>query len=139
MDRATFEIPDEAAERGMAIRNTYIDALRDWVRNGSASPYALPANEVKRRMRGPSDADVRAATHVRLGRYLYTKGALDRAKHHFAEAVRLCPEKWNYRRQANMLDPQSVGELNAGPDFWAAVDALGDEPFYSPADFSTAR
>ncbi len=139
MNRETFEIPDEAAERGIAIRNSYIDALRDWVRNGAASPYALPANEVKRRMRGPSEADVRAATHVRLGRYLYQKGALDLAKHHFKEAVRLCPQKWSYRRQSNMLDPQSIGELNAGPDFWTAVDALGDEPFYPPADLSQAR
>lgn len=139
MDRATFEIPDAAAEHGMAVRNTYIDALRDWVRNGAASTYALPAHEVKRRMRGPSEADVRAATHVRLGRYLYGKGALERAKHHFNEAVRLCPQSWNYRRQAMMLDPESVGELNAGPGFWAAVDALGNVPYYPPADFSMAR
>jgi hypothetical protein len=37
-----------------------------------------------------------------------------------------------------MLDPASVGELNAGPEFWAAVDALGDEPFYPPAEFAPA-
>jgi tetratricopeptide (TPR) repeat protein len=139
MNRETFEIPDADADRGVAIRNTYIDALRDWVKNGAASPYALPANEVKRRMRGPSEADVRAATHVRLGRYLYAKGALERAKHHFKEAVRLCPQKWNYRRQSNMLDPQSIGQLNAGPDFWAAIDALGDEQFYPVADFSISK
>ena len=32
-----------------------------------------------------------------------------------------------------MLDPESIGELNAGPDFWEAVDALGDAPYYEPA------
>ncbi len=138
MNRETFEIPEAAAASGAAVRNTYIDALRDWVKNGAASPYALSAKEVKRRMQGPSEADVRAATHVRLGRYLYGKGVLDRAKHHFEEAVRLCPKSWNYRRQAMMLDPESVGELNAGPNFWSAVDALGSEPFYAPADFSVA-
>lgn len=138
MNRATFEVPDEAAAKGAAIRNTYIDALRDWVRNGAASPYALPANEVRRRMLGPADADVRAATHVKLGRYLYAKGALDAAKRQFQEAVNLCPQKWNYRRQLNMLDPEKVGELNAGPEFWAAVDALGDVPYYPPADFARA-
>ena len=140
MNRETFEIPDEVAAHGMATRNTYIDALRDWVRRGSASPYALPTAEVKRRMQGPSEADVRAATHVRLGRHLYTKGELEAAKHHFREAVRLCPQKWNYRRQSNMLDPQSVGELNAGPDFFDTVDTLMREgvPFYPPANFSMA-
>ena len=81
---------------------------------------------------------VRAATHVRLGRHLYAQGALERAKHHFREAVRLCPDKWNYRRQSNMLDPESVGQLNAGPDFWAAIDALGDTPFYPPAELGNA-
>ncbi len=140
MNRETFEIPDEAAAHGMAVRNTYIDALRDWVRRGSASPYALSPAEVRRRMQGPSEADVRAATHVRLGRYLYTKGELEAAKHHLREAVRLCPQKWNYRRQSNMLDPQSVGELNADPDFFNSVDTLMREgvPFYPPADFSIA-
>jgi hypothetical protein len=138
MNRETFEVPDTAADRGIAIRNTYIDALRDWVKNGAASPYVLPANEVKKRMRGPSEAEVRAATHVKLGQYLYSKGALDRAKFHFKEAVRLHPDSWNYRRQSNMLDPQSIGELNAGPDFWSAVDALGEKQFYPPADFSRA-
>jgi hypothetical protein len=89
-------------------------------------------------MRGPAEADVRAAAHVRLGRHFYAGGKLERAKFHFNEAVRLCPEKWNYRRQAMMLDPASVGELNAGPVFWAAVDALGDEPFYPPGEFAPA-
>jgi hypothetical protein len=138
MNRETFEIPDEYAAQGMAIRDTYVDALRDWVKNGAASPYVLPADEVKRRMRGPEAADVLAAAHVKLGRHLYDAGKLDGAKQHLSEASRLCPDKWHYRRQSNMLDPESIGELNAGPEFWAAVDALGDEPYYPEADFSRA-
>lgn len=134
LNRETLELPEPAVADGVAARNAYIDALRDWVRKGADSVYALPAAEVKRRLRGPGEAEVRAATHVRLGRHLFAAGALERAKHHFQEAVRLCPESWNYRRQSMMLDPERVGELNAGPDFWAAVDALGDLPFYPPAD-----
>lgn len=133
MNRETFEIPDADAARGMAHRDAYIDALRDWAKHGAASRYALSPEEVRKRMRGPSAADVLAATHVRLGRHLYAKGQLERAKHHFKEAVRLCPESWNYRRQSNMLDPDKVGTLNSGPDFWEAVDALGDRQFYPPA------
>jgi hypothetical protein len=38
-----------------------------------------------------------------------------------------------------MLDPGSIGELNAGPGFWAAVDALGDTPFYPEADLTPVR
>jgi hypothetical protein len=139
MDRATFEVPDDAAAHGLAVRNTYIDALRDWVHHGSASRYVLPADEIKRRMRGPRPDDVLAANHVRLGRYLYTQGALERAKQHFAEAVRLCPESWNYRRQSMMLDADRVGELNGGEDFFAAFDANRQFPYYPEADFSQAE
>lgn len=139
MNRETFVVPADAAARGIAIRNEYIDALRDWVKHGAASRYVMKPEEIRRRLRGPAEADVRAATHVRLGRHLYARGNLERAKHHFREAVRLCPDKWNYRRQSNMLDPESVGQLNAGPDFWAAIDALGNRAFYEPADFGAAR
>ena len=139
MNRETFEIPDDAAAQGFAIRNAYVDAVRDWAKNGAKSPYVLSPEEVRKRMRGPKEDDVVAATHVRLGRHLYAKGDLARAKHHFKEAVRLCPDSWNYRRQSNMLDPDKVGQLNSGPDFWTAVDALGDTSFYPPADFSMVK
>lgn len=134
LDRTSFELPEAVANAGIAARTRYIDALRDWVQHGAASRYVMPAEEIRRRLRGPGEADVRAATHAKLGRHLYAKGALERAKHHFREAVKLCPDKWNYRRQSNMLDPESVGQLNAGPDFWEAVDALGEKPFYAPAE-----
>ena len=132
----TFEVPDAAAEQGMALRTSYVDALRDWVRNGAASSFALPADEVRKRIRGPGEEEVRAAAHAKLGRHLYVTGDLDGAKHHFGEASRLHPKSWNYRRQSMMLDPEMVGELNAGPDFWAAVEALGDEAYYPPPDLT---
>ena len=138
MNRETFELPDDVVRNGAAARNAYIDALRDWVRKGADSPFALPPDEVKRRMRGPGEDDVLAATHVKLGRHLYKQGALDAAKHHLAEASRLSPDSWNYRRQSMMLDPEFVGELNVAPEFWAAVDALGDRDYYPPADLSPA-
>ncbi len=134
MDRSTFEVPDAAAAHGLEVRNTYIDALRDWVKSNAASRYVLPPDEIRRRMQGPKADDVVAANHVRLGRYLYTQGKLERAKHHFNEAVRLCPESWNYRRQSMMLDPERVGELNGGPDFFAAFDANRHLPYYPEAD-----
>ena len=136
MNRETFELPEHAIAKGLAARGAYVDALRDWVRKGADSAYVLPPAEVKRRMRGPRETDVLAATHVRLGRHLYAEGALDQAKQHFNEAVRLCPDSWNYRRQSMMLDPESVGQLNAGPDFWAAVDALDGAAYYPPADLT---
>jgi hypothetical protein len=48
----------------------------------------------------------------------------------------LCPEKWNYRRQKMSLDPEYVGELNVLPEFWNAMDALGDKHYYPPIQMS---
>ena len=138
MNRETFEIPDEIAAEGAAARNEYIDALRDWVKNGSDSPYALSASEVRQRLRGPDNNEMLAATHVKLGRHFFAAGELDKAKAHFAQASTLHPDSWNYRRQSMMLDPEMIGELNAGPDFWTAVDALGDAPYYPRAELNPA-
>ena len=65
LNRETFEIPEAAAKSGAEARSAYIDALRDWVERGDASPYALSGDEVKRRLRGPS---VRRAGRRRVGR-----------------------------------------------------------------------
>ena len=134
MDRQTFELPRDDAQSQETARRTYVDALRDWVRKGDESEFALSPDEVRRRMRLPDETDVRAATHARLGRHLYREGHVEAAKRHFWEATRLGPEKWNYRRQAMVLDPELVGGLNVAPAFWEAIDALGETPFYPPAD-----
>mgnify|MGYP006274541289 CR=1 FL=1 len=138
MNRETFEIPDAPVAAGMAARDAYVAALKDWAANGAASRYVLPAAEVRKRLRGPGEAEAVAANHVRLGRFLFARGALEAAKRHFSEASRLHPDSWNYRRQSMMLDPASIGQLNAGPDFWAAVDARSDRPFYPPAELGPA-
>lgn len=137
LNRETLELPDDAVAAGQSARMEYVDALRDWVKNGEQSRFVLPPAEVKRRMRGPGQNEVLAATHAKLGRHLYAAGDLDGAKQHFSQASNLCPESWNYRRQSMMLDPASIGELNAGPDFWAAVDAWEGE-YYERADLAPA-
>jgi hypothetical protein len=50
MDRTTFSMPADLAERGRATRMLYVDAVRDWVKNGEASPYALSPEQVRARM-----------------------------------------------------------------------------------------
>jgi hypothetical protein len=136
MDRETFALPADKAARLVRQRDRYIDALRDWVAKGADSEFALDADEVRRRTHPPRDRDIRAAAHVKLGRYLYEAGHVASAKSQFEEAVRLCPEKWNYRRQKMSLDPEYVGELNVLPEFWNAMDALGDKHYYPPIQMS---
>src|SRR5438445_11868457 len=67
MDRTNFSIPPDALTELQARRKAYLDALRDWVANGSKSRFALGEKEVLRRMHTPSDDHVRAAANFRLG------------------------------------------------------------------------
>ncbi len=134
MDRETFELPDDKAERQQVCRRVYVNALRDWVYNGDRSEYALSTDEVSRKANRPTGEDSRAAAHVRLGRHLYREGHVEAAERHLREAVRLCPQKWNHRRQSMALDPELVGQINVTPEYWEAFDALGDAAYYPAAD-----
>ena len=127
MDRTTKQMTAEGLADREAARRAYLDALRDWAARGSASAFALSPDEARRRLPELTDAHALAAANFRLGRYLATTGRLDAARPYLAEAQRLHPESWAYRRQAWELEaPGKAG----GPEFWAAVDALGDRPYY---------
>lgn len=132
MDPVTFELPADKADRQITRRLQYVDALRDWVRHGADSRYALSSDEVRARLRRPSEQEVRAATHVRLGRHLYEAGHGDAARRHLEAAVDLSPDKWNFRRQSMVLDDGAVGNLNIQPGFWEAMEALGEDRYYPP-------
>ncbi len=134
MDPVTFELAAEKAERQIKRRLQYLDALRDLVRHGADSRHALSPKEVRARLRRPSDDEVRAATHVRLGRHLYEAGHVEAARRHLEAAVELSPDKWNYRRQSMVLEDDAVGNLNVQPGFWEAMEALGEDRYYPPID-----
>ncbi len=131
MDHATFALPPDALTELQATRNAYLDAIRDWVSKGPGSKFALSESEAIRRTHTPSPDHVRAAANFRLGEYLVEIGHAKDAQKYFAEAKRLRPESWNYKRQAWALeDPMKAG----GPEFWAAVDALGDDKYYPTSE-----
>ncbi|MBV8056165.1 MAG: hypothetical protein JO071_13095, partial [Deltaproteobacteria bacterium] len=129
MDRVTFSMSADQAEQGRAIRLSYVDALRDWVRNGSASPYVLSPDQVRARVEAPSSNEALANANFRLGQYLLSQGNHAAAQHYFDIAKQLCPESWHFVRQA--LEMIGVGNAS-GPEFFAAVDALGARPYYAP-------
>jgi len=131
MDRTTFQMSVEIAAAGKRTRSSYVEALRDWVAKGEASPYALSPEEVRHRMHGPTESDVLATANFRLGQYLYQQGHAQDAQRYFAEAKRLRPESWNFTRQS--LELQEPGKAS-GPEFWAAVDALGEQAYYPPIE-----
>ncbi len=134
MDGETFAIPDDDAASLEANRRLYVDALRDWVQKGAKSEYALGADEVLARTRRPSENDARGAAHVRIARHLYREDALEAAQQHLEEAVALCPDKWNYRRQSRVLEPELVGSLDVSPQYFEAQNARDGNAFYPPID-----
>lgn len=78
----------------------YIGALRDWVRLGAKSRYALAPDEVVRRSRPRPLDEATAAGHFALGQALHEAGKPEDAIAHFREAHRLHPSNWTYRRDA---------------------------------------
>lgn len=131
MDRTTFTMTPEAIAGLRHRRGVYLDALRDWARRGEASPFALAPAEVARRLAGPGEEQARATAWFRLGTYFAGEGQAAAARAAFDEALRLWPESWSIRRQAWALeDPAKAG----GPEFWAAVDALGEGKYYAEVD-----
>ena len=129
MDRKTKQMSAEGAADRQRARTAYLNALRDWTAKGAESTFALSGDEVCRRSSGPSAEHALAAAHFRLGQYLYAQGHREAALPYFSEARRLHPGSWSYRRQTwEVEEPGKAG----GPEFWAAVDALRDRPYYPP-------
>jgi hypothetical protein len=133
MNRQTLEIPRALAADSQLRRRVYVDAVRDWIASGAASRHVLAPDEVRRRMRGVGASDSLAEASFRLGVWLALHGHPEAARRPLDEAVRLRPESWRYRRQKIVLaDPALTGQLAATPEFWDAVQALGETDYYPP-------
>jgi hypothetical protein len=114
------------------MRDRYLAAVRDWVANGAASPHALTPEGVRARLAPPDPARIEAAAWFRLGIFLHAAGRAASAQSAFARARARNPDSWNYLRQSlHLKEPGSGG----GPEFWAAVDALGARRYYPNQEF----
>jgi hypothetical protein len=129
MDPKTYHIPKHATDAGKRLRRAYIDAIRDWVGKGDRSEFVLSNDKARRRAVGPSDIDALAMANFRLGEYLLERGHRDEALKSFAEARRLRPESWTFKRQTWELEEPGK---SAGPEFFAEVSALGERHYYEP-------
>lgn len=106
----------------------YHAALRDWVEKGSASEFALSAQQVIKRSR-PRSAEVALGhAHFELATGLEAKGEHQLAIAHFRKAHELVPDSWTFRRQAWSLEPGGDGPLAR---FWQgpSEDSPEDWPY----------
>ena len=131
LDPTTFTMPKDVVEEGKRQRREYIEAIRDWVNKGDKSIYVLSRDEARRRSPRPDAQDALASANFRLGEFLFEIGKRDDALVYFAEARRLRPESWSYKRQTWELE--QAGKA-AGPEFFAEVMALGDKHYYEPVE-----
>ena len=130
MDRVTRSMSPEDQAARLAARTAYLDAVEDWVLTGR---YELPDDEVRRRLprsRRRSRRQTRSS--------VWASGCTGTAAPR--KLLRISPKRvgcirisWTIWRQA--ADLQAVGAAS-GEAFWQRVDALGERPYYPPADFS---
>jgi AhpC/TSA family len=130
-DPMTGVLPaDKLADRAHT-KAVYVEAVRDWVRKGTASEHVLDDATARTRMRLPNDDVAASHTRFRLGQRLMRAGETDEAARHFALASRLHPDSWNIWRQAAAKDATG---LAATLEFWDRVARLGDRPYYLPVE-----
>jgi hypothetical protein len=111
------------------LNEKYLNALRDWVKRGAASIYALTPDELVQKAPKPTAEDAAAMACFRLGVWLYQQGHGDAAVPYFKQAQALRPTNFNFKRQAwNLGD----AERDYGTNFRAAVEQFG--PAYDPVD-----
>jgi hypothetical protein len=133
MNRTTREMPEEVARLTAQAKTTYLDAIRDWVRNGTRSAHAFAADRVRAHLPALTDDVVTAQALFRLGQALIRRGEVDEGRQRIAEASRLHPGSWCIWRQGAGVTDQG---LAAQPDFWQRVDALGERRYYARVDMA---
>ena len=119
-------------------RATYPDAIRDWAHNGSASAFAMTADEVIAASEPRGEAESAGAAHFELANHLWQLGDREGAFVHFNECHRLQPANWTYKRQAWSL----VGNERADGEYgrFNQIPAPGEDwPFDSNFDADIAR
>ena len=120
-------IPPDDLVKMSARRGRYIDAIRDWVEHGAASRFVWQPGEAAEHGTVHSDDDALAFAHFRFGTWLAREGRHDESQAQLDIAVELKPSSWAIKRQRWEL--QEVGKAG-GPEFWAAVEALGADAYY---------
>jgi len=133
LDFESMTIPEEILATASSARETYVAALKEWVEQGTACRHLFDADQARAHTALPSQHIAQAHCHFRLGQFLLRHGRAAEATPHLAEASRLHPTSWNMWRQA--AEKNETG-LAASAEFWARVNALGDEYYYPPVDMA---
>lgn len=128
IDVKTFAVPEEIVKRAADVRATYFDAVRDWVKNGAKSRFALSPAEAAKRAHGPGAEAARGHACFAIGAWLWRNGEREASKRFFDDAVAAQPDNWAFRRQKiAVADDAAIGNFAATPEFFGAVQKTAAE------------
>ena len=102
----------------------YVAALRDWVKNGESSAYALSDEEFARRVQPRTAAEMEAEASFKLAVWFHERGHRELAAKYWQHAQQLNPDDWNYHRQEWSFTPQEAGKR------WREKFDKLDRPYY---------
>jgi len=112
------EVPGAAISFNLAkmrkTRAIYLDAIRDWVRNGEKSQYAFSPAEARAHLPEFTGDIALAHANFHLGRHLWEHGDRAEAMGYLRTATELNPDSWNFFRQMKNLE-SILG--SGGPEF----------------------
>lgn len=131
LDRETGAMAAEAVARNQAMRNVYLDALRDWVEKGPESRHVLDAEAARARIPLPDARIEEAHINFRLAQALLRRGREAEAEAPVARARDLHPASWTIWRQTAAKNARG---LATHAEFFARVDATAPGGFYKPVD-----
>ena len=131
MNRSTREMPEDVARLTAQAKAVYLDAIRDWARNGERSAHAFTAEQARAHLPVVTEDSARAQALFRLAQFLIRHGERDEAERWIREASRLHPDSWCIWRQGAGVTEQGLAAL---PDFWERVDGLGAKRYYEHVD-----
>ena len=121
----------EAVARADVAKATYLDAVKDWAVQGSASKFAYPPDQAQARVSAMTEDVATAHAMFQLGSYLARQDRADEAARLFDQCRSLHPDSWNMFRQTS---PKMDTGIAAGEEFWTKVMSLGDKAYYASID-----
>ncbi len=107
----------------------YVNALRDWVKNGEKSIHALSDDDFAKRVRLRTTEEMQAEASFKLAVWFHQQGNTELAAKHWRRAQELDPGDWNYHRQE-----WSFGSQQEAGKKWLEKFQKSEGPYYPKLD-----